>query len=160
MSIDVDRDEDELLSVAEVGRLTGLTRKALRHYEQLGLVEPVTRTDAGYRLYDGESLRRIELVNRAKVLGLSLAEANEFIHVAEGCCGENHPELAALVQGKLAETEKRIEELKNLGETLRGVLDRLAATEGQHRCEETLCTCGGSCGTGFLTIARKPARSG
>jgi len=139
--------------VVEVGRLTGLTRKALRHYEELGLVEPAGRTEAGYRLYDEEALRRIELVNRAKVLGLSLAEANEFIHVAEGCCGENHPQLAALVKGKLAETEQRIIELRSLGDTLRGVLDRLAATEGQHRCEETLCTCGG----GVLTIRPKPA---
>lgn len=143
-----------LLSVAEVGRRTGLTRKALRHYETLGLVEPAAHTDAGYRLYDDESLRRIELVNRAKVLGLSLAEANEFIHVAEGCCGENHPQLAALVQGKLAETEQRITELRSLGETLRGVLDRLEATEGQHRCEETLCTCAG----GLLTISKRPPR--
>ena len=146
-------EEKGLFSVAEVGRRTGLTRKALRHYEGLGLVEPVARTDAGYRLYDDEALRRIELVNRAKVLGLSLAEANEFIHVADGCCGENHPELASLVQGKLAETERRIEELRSLGETLRGVLERLEATEGQHRCEETLCTCGGS----LLTIRRKPS---
>lgn len=145
--------EEGLFSVAEVGRRTGLTRKALRHYEHLGLVEPVARTEAGYRLYDDEALRRIELVNRAKVLGLSLAEADEFIHVAEGCCGENHPELAALVQGKLSETERRIEELRSLRETLQGVLSRLAATEGQHRCEETLCTCGG----GLLTIGRRPA---
>lgn len=144
--------ETELLTVAEVGRRTGLTRKALRLYEEMGLVEPAGRTDAGYRLYDDEALRRIELVNRAKVLGLSLAEAEEFIHVAEGCCGENHPQLAKLVQGKLAETEQRIEELRTLGDTLRGVLDRLDATEGQHRCEETLCTCGGS----LLTIRTKP----
>ena len=147
-------ESESLLTVAEVGRLTGLTRKALRHYETLGLVQPAARSDAGYRLYDEEALRRIELVNRAKVLGLSLSEADEFIHVAEGCCGENHPQLAALVRGKLAETEQRIEELRSLGDTLRGVLDRLAATEGQHRCEETLCTCGGN----LLTITRKPAR--
>ncbi len=146
--------EHGLFSVAEVGRRTGLTRKALRHYESLGLVEPVARTDAGYRLYDAESLRRIELVNRAKVLGLSLAEANEFIHVADGCCGENHPQLAVLVQGKLAETEQRISELRSLGETLRGVLDRLDATKGQHRCEETLCTCGG----GLITISKRGRR--
>lgn len=148
--------DDGLYSVAEVGRLTGLTRKALRHYESLGLVEPVMRTDAGYRLYDAEALRRIELVSRAKVLGLSLAEASEFIHVAEGCCGENHPELATLVEGKLSETEQRIEELRSLRETLQGVLERLEATEGQHRCEETLCTCGG----GLLTIGRRSTPGG
>ncbi len=142
---------DGLLGVAEVGRLTGLSRKALRHYEELGLVNPATRTDAGYRLYDSEALRRIELVNRAKVLGLRLSEAKEFLHVAEGCCGDHHPELAALVEGKLAETEQRIAELQSLRSTLHGVLDRLASNEGLHRCEEALCTCRTP-----LTIGRKP----
>ncbi|MDQ3643006.1 MAG: MerR family DNA-binding transcriptional regulator [Actinomycetota bacterium] len=141
---------DGLLGVAEVGRLTGLSRKALRHYEELGLVTPASRTDAGYRLYDGEALRRIELVNRAKVLGLRLSEAKEFLHVAEGCCGDHHPELAAIVEGKLAETEERIAELQSLRGTLHAVLDRLASNEGLHRCEEALCTCRTP-----LTIGRK-----
>jgi MerR family transcriptional regulator, copper efflux regulator len=118
---------DGLLTVADVGRRTGLSRKALRLYEELGLVEPAGRTDAGYRLYDDESLRRIELVNRAKVLGLTLHEAGEFLHVAEGCCGDNHPELATLVESKLSETSRRIEELRTLRETLQSVLDRLPA---------------------------------
>jgi len=140
-----------LLGVAEVGRRTGLSRKALRHYEALGLVEPAGRTDAGYRLYGDEAMRRIELVNRAKVLGLSLAEAKEFLHVAEGCCGDNHPQLAGLVAGKLDETERRITELQSLHQTLRGVLDRLDRDQGRHRCEESLCTCGVP-----LTIRPKP----
>ena len=143
---------DDLLGVAEVGRRTGLTRKALRLYEELGLVEPAARSEAGYRLYDTEALRRIELVNRAKVLGLRLTEAKEFLHVAEGCCGDNHPQLAALVEGKLAETEQRIAALQSLRSTLTGVLDRLARNEGQHRCEEALCTCNAP-----LQIGRKPA---
>lgn len=133
--------EERFLGVAEVGHRTGLSRKALRLYEEIGLVEPAGRTGAGYRVYDGEALRRIELVKRAKVLGLSLTEAKEFLHVAAGCCGDHHPELAALVEGKLAETERRIAELQSLRGTLEGVLDRLAANEGQHRCEEALCTC-------------------
>jgi DNA-binding transcriptional MerR regulator len=141
-----------LLGVAEIGRRTGLTRKALRHYEELGLVEPATRTDAGYRLYDSEALRRIELVNRAKVLGLRLSEAKEFLHVAEGCCGDHHPELAELVEKKLTETEQRITELQSLRGTLTTVLDRLASNEGVHRCEEALCTCRSP-----LQIGRKPA---
>ncbi len=143
---------DGYLGVAEVGRRTGLSRKALRHYEALGLIEPAERTEAGYRLYDDEALRRIELVNRAKVLGLSLAEAKEFLHVAEGCCGDNHPRLAALVAGKLDETERRIAELQSLRQTLRGVLERLDRNRGRHHCEESLCTCGVP-----LTIGPKPS---
>ncbi len=140
-----------LVGVAEVGRRTGLSRKALRHYETLGLVNPAGRTDAGYRLYDDDALRRIDLVKRAKVLGLRLSEAKEFLHVAEGCCGDHHPELAALVEGKLAETERRMAELQSLRGTLTTVLDRLASNEGLHRCEEALCTCRSP-----LTIGPKP----
>ncbi len=143
---------DGYLGVAEVGRRTGLSRKALRLYEALGLVEPAARTDAGYRLYGDEALRRIELVNRAKILGLSLTEAKEFLHVAEGCCGDHHPELSALVEAKLAETEQRIKELQSLRGTLRDTLDRVARNEGVHRCEESLCTCRSP-----LQIGRTPA---
>jgi DNA-binding transcriptional MerR regulator len=129
------------LKVSDVGRQTGLSRKALRLYESLGLLEPAERTEAGYRMYDDEALRRIELINRAKVLGLTLAETKEFLHVAEGCCGENHPALATLVERKLEETERRIAELASLRGTLTGVLERLERNQGVHRCEEALCTC-------------------
>jgi MerR family Zn(II)-responsive transcriptional regulator of zntA len=132
----------DYLQVSEVGRRTGLTRKALRLYESMGLLEPADRTEAGYRLYDAEALRRIELINRAKVLGLTLAETKEFLHVAEGCCGEHHPALAELVEHKLDETEQRITELSTLRQTLKDVLLRLEQNEGVHRCEEALCTCG------------------
>jgi MerR family Zn(II)-responsive transcriptional regulator of zntA len=148
----IDDSEVVLLKVGEIGERTGLSRKALRHYESLGLVEPAVRTDSGYRLYDDEALRRIELVRRAKTLGLSLAEAKEFLHVADGCCGDNHPQLAALVERKLDETERQIAELHALRGNLHEVLDRLESKRGEHRCEEALCTCRTP-----LTIGRKPA---
>ncbi len=144
--------EGEYFQVADIGRRTGLTRKALRLYESMGLLEPAERTAAGYRLYDQEALRRIELITRAKVLGLTLAETKEFLHVAEGCCGDNHPQLADLVGRKLEETERRITELATLRQTLEDVLARLARNEGVHRCEEALCTCQRP-----LTIGPKPA---
>lgn len=132
------------LAVAEVCRRTGITRKALRLYEDMGLVEPAARSPAGYRLYDDEALRRIAFVRRAKLLGRSLAEAKGFLHVAEGCCGEHHPRLLALVRDEVAETERRIAELQGLRGTLRSVLERLSVgTDGGHRCEEALCVCAG-----------------
>lgn len=131
-----------LIGVAEVGRRTGVSRKALRHYEEIGLIEPVKRTEAGYRRYDEEALRRIELVNRAKLLGLSLTEAKTFLHVADGCCDLDHSEFATLVEKKLVETAARINDLASLRGTLESVLARLTANRGVHYCEESLCTCG------------------
>ena len=45
-----------MLTVHEVSRLTGLSVRALRYYDAIGLLKPKKRTDAGYRLYDDEDL--------------------------------------------------------------------------------------------------------
>ncbi|MGQ0745162.1 MAG: MerR family transcriptional regulator [Acidimicrobiales bacterium] len=143
--------DQQLLGVVDVARRTGLSRKALRLYEEMGLVEPAERTEAGYRRYDDEALRRIELVGRAKALGLSLAETREFIAVAEDCCGSDHHELEELVHRKLEETAQRLGELTALLSTLEGVKARLEANHGTSYCEDSLCTCRP------LVIGPKPA---
>lgn len=129
--------------MVEVSRRTGLSRKALRVYEESGIVVPAGRTHAGYRLYDLQALRRLELLRRAKVLGLHLREMTAFLEVAEGCCDKSHPELVTLVQDKLAETEQRLVDLRGLHATLSDTLSRLhhKAHRGQHDCDELLCTC-------------------
>lgn len=137
-----DGHREMLMTVVEVTRRTGVTRKALRVYETMGLVRPARRTDAGYRLYDQEALRRIELINRGKVLGLALAEIERFLEMDGGCCGDGKFELASLVDRKLVETDRRIAELESLRETLRKARAGMALANGAaHRCDETLCTC-------------------
>lgn len=118
--------QQRLLSVAGVRRATGVTRKALLVYEGRGLVRPVQRTRAGYRLYDDEALRRITLVCRAKGLGLTLAEAAEFIDMAEGCCAEAHDDLVMLLRRRIEQTERLIQELVRRRDELCQVLKGLA----------------------------------
>ena len=50
------------LKIGELARRTGLTVRALHHYNAIGLLVPSARSDNGYRLYDGESLARLELL--------------------------------------------------------------------------------------------------
>lgn len=118
-----------LVSIAEVRRLTGLTRKALRVYEALGLVLPAARTGSGYRLYDHQGLRRLRLVARARALGLTLAEVAEFLDAADGCCGERQRQLGAILERKLAETVRLLEELRARREELRQVAADLPGIE-------------------------------
>ncbi len=137
---------DGLLTVHEVTARTGLTRKALRLYEERGFVVP-DRTDAGYRLYDEAALRRLELIRRARTLEMSTRELGEFLDVADGCCDRNPDELVELVQDKLADTGRRLAELTELRATLQDTLatlreDAEAAQQTQtHVCTELLCTC-------------------
>jgi DNA-binding transcriptional MerR regulator len=61
-------------TVGELARLTGITVRALHHYDEIGLVVPSQRTAAGYRLYDYKDVIRLQQVLLFRELGLPLDE--------------------------------------------------------------------------------------
>jgi DNA-binding transcriptional MerR regulator len=63
---------DELFSIGELARRTGLTVKAVRYYSDRGLVPPTDRSPAGYRRYDHAAVARLELLRSLRELGLDL----------------------------------------------------------------------------------------
>jgi len=58
--------------VKEVAALSGVTVRALHHYDELGLLTPAARTAAGYRLYSDDDLLRLQQILIGRELGLSL----------------------------------------------------------------------------------------
>lgn len=64
------------LTIGELARRTGLTTRTIRFYSDEGLLPPADRTHAGYRLYDGESLARLEMLRTLRELGLGLPDAS------------------------------------------------------------------------------------
>src|SRR5690606_30357139 len=67
------------MHIGEVAERTGLSLRTLRHYDEVGLVTPSDRTDAGYRLYTDVDLERILLIRRMKPLGFSLEQMGEVL---------------------------------------------------------------------------------
>jgi MerR family transcriptional regulator, thiopeptide resistance regulator len=61
-------------TVGELAKLTGITVRALHHYDEIGLVVPSQRTAAGYRLYDDHDVIRLQQVLLFRELGLPLDE--------------------------------------------------------------------------------------
>lgn len=64
------------LTIGELARRTGLTTRTIRFYSDEGLLPPADRTHAGYRLYDGASLARLELLRTLRELGIGLPDAS------------------------------------------------------------------------------------
>ena len=58
--------------VSEVARITGLSVRALHHYDAIGLLVPKQRTEAGYRVYDQDELLRLQQILIGREQGLSL----------------------------------------------------------------------------------------
>jgi DNA-binding transcriptional MerR regulator len=66
--------EERRWKVGELARATGLTVRALHHYDELGLLVPSERTQAGHRLYGEDDVRRLYRVVALRHLGLPLSE--------------------------------------------------------------------------------------
>jgi MerR family transcriptional regulator, repressor of the yfmOP operon len=71
---------ERLLRIQEVAADTGLTPRAIRYYEELGLLAPAARSDGAYRLYDAEDLDRLRFIRGLRDdAGFSLAEIGQLL---------------------------------------------------------------------------------
>lgn len=66
-------------TVKEVSRLTGVSVRALHHYDAIGLLKPTQVTEAGYRLYDDTALRRLQTILLFRELQFPLKEIKEIL---------------------------------------------------------------------------------
>jgi DNA-binding transcriptional MerR regulator len=80
-----ERNEPErYMQIGEVAERTGLTQRALRYYESIGLLAPASRMEGGFRLYSQDDLRRLEqIVQLKRLLGFSLAEIRQIVEADE-----------------------------------------------------------------------------
>ena len=67
-------------SIEQVATRTGLTKRTLRYYEEVGLLPPTGRTEGNYRLYSEDDIQHLERIKRLRdLLGFSLAEIREIL---------------------------------------------------------------------------------
>jgi DNA-binding transcriptional MerR regulator len=65
--------------IGEVAAATGLTVRALHHYDEIGLVRPSVRTEAGHRLYTGGDLATLYQVAALRQLGIALEQIGALL---------------------------------------------------------------------------------
>ena len=109
------------LLIGEVAKRTGATRKALRLYEEAGILAAPRRTSAGYRIYAMETLDLLAFVPQAQRLGFSLDEIKEIVSIQRSgrlpC-----PHVHDLVLRKRADLDRRLADLREMRKRLDVVL--------------------------------------
>ena len=70
-------------TVKEVSKLTGVSIRALHHYDAIGLLKPTQITESGYRLYDDIALEKLYMILVFRELGLSLKEIANILHAPD-----------------------------------------------------------------------------
>jgi len=89
-----------MFTVGDLSKLTGVTVRALHHYDEIGLVRPSSRSGAGYRLYSDADVRRLHDVLLFRELGIPLEGIAAVI-------ADDHARADALLEHRAVLIEKR-----------------------------------------------------
>jgi MerR family copper efflux transcriptional regulator len=111
------------MRIGELAEQAGVTTKAIRYYERIGVLPAAARTEAGYRRYEPDTLTRLRFVAAAQAVGLSLGEIREVIAFrdrGEAPCGH----VLELIARRAGEIGARIEELGRLRAELVALAER------------------------------------
>ena len=88
-------------TVKDVSEITGVSIRALRYYDEIGLLKPTEVTDAGYRLYDNKALERLQEIMFFKELEIPLEDIKKIMDRPD-----YDREQALLTQKKLLEQKR------------------------------------------------------
>lgn len=94
-------------TIGKVAALAGVSPDTLRYYEKEHLITPASKSDAGYRQYNDEAVRRIRFIKHAQHCGFTLADIKELLGLkrADSACCEDVRSLA--IEKKLLIEHKR-----------------------------------------------------
>ncbi len=103
---------DRTMHIGQLAERTGLSLRTIRHYDDVGILPPTSRTDGGFRVYTEDDADRLLLIRRMKPLGFTLEEMQGLLEVTDRLETETDPERvgelrAALDAFRISAVERR-----------------------------------------------------
>jgi MerR family copper efflux transcriptional regulator len=111
---------ERLMTVGELARRTGMSAKAIREFEGLGLIYSAGRSEANYRLFDESAIWCVQVIGNLRSLGLTIKEIQQLAAVYLDRPGEPiGPRLAELLERAEQRIEQRGAELDLIQDRIR-----------------------------------------
>jgi DNA-binding transcriptional MerR regulator len=134
------------IAIGKLAEIAATKVQTIRYYEEIGLIQPFSRTEGGHRLYGIEDANRLKFVRHARELGFGIDEIRELLKLSDNpamsCSNADR-----IVSSHLEQVELRITKLKALRKELKRMVDECAHDRvGQCRVIEVLSDhrhCGG-----------------
>jgi Cu(I)-responsive transcriptional regulator len=106
-----------MYKIGQVAKRVNMPVKTIRYYADIGLIEPSSRSDGNYRLYDDRDIRKLGFVRRSRAFGFSVEQCKELLSLYEddSRAAENVREIA----------NERLREIKILMGDLKAMHDEL-----------------------------------
>ena len=109
-------------NIGQAASQSGVSAKMVRHYEALGLLPAVHRTDAGYRQYGDQQIHTLRFIRRARDLGFSMAEIAELLKLWQ-TQDRASADVKRIAQAHVADLERRIAGMEAMRQTLAQLAD-------------------------------------
>jgi Cu(I)-responsive transcriptional regulator len=112
----------EPVNIGDAARASGVSTRMVRHYESLGLLGQVVRTESGYRQYGEADVHALRFIKRARDLGFSMSEITDLLDL-----WRNRRRASASVrritQAHAEDLARRIEAMQAMRRTLMNLLE-------------------------------------
>ena len=72
------KEEETFTSIGEIAKKLDMSQRTIRYYEEIGLLNSIKRIEGGRRIYTDADLRRLKLIKRLKIMGMTLSEMQEL----------------------------------------------------------------------------------
>nr|WP_314267034.1 Cu(I)-responsive transcriptional regulator [uncultured Moellerella sp.] len=105
------------MNIGQAAKLSGISAKMIRYYEQIGLMPKALRSAAGYRYYCSADIDNLKFIRRARDLGFSVEQISALLslwHQREG----THENVKAMALSHLSGLKTKIAELQTMAATL------------------------------------------
>lgn len=115
-------------NIGEAAARSQVSAKMIRHYETLGLLPDVARTDSGYRQYGDRDVHTLKFIRRSRDLGFSIAEIAELLQLWQ------NPRRASsnvkrIALAHIADLDRRMSEMAEMRQTLHRLADCCAGDQ-------------------------------
>ncbi len=105
------------MNVGQAAEQAGLPVKTVRYYADIGLVEPMGRSDAGYRLYGDGEVSKLTFIRRARAFDFSVKDCRELLGLYEDK-SRSSKDVKKIALKRLAEIDEKLSELQKLRDEL------------------------------------------
>src|SRR5690606_8327628 len=105
------------MNIGQAAKLSGVSAKMIRYYEQIGLIPEAVRSEAGYRHYGAPEVNRLRFIRRARDLGFSVEQISALLVLWQDR-GRASADVKTMALSHAAGLSAKIAELQAMVQTL------------------------------------------
>jgi MerR family copper efflux transcriptional regulator len=112
----------DIFNIGQAAQRANVSAKMVRHYESLGLLPRIGRTDSGYRQYTEKEVHTLRFIKRARDLGFSMPDISELLKLWQNK-RRSSESVKRIASVHVANLDQRIEELVAMKRTLQHLVN-------------------------------------